>query len=160
MSEHHHDGSHFQMATVAQKMVNILALNCPPNYHCGGPAYSAVASMDAILHLMGIGVTMLQRRGNDRNEAFEKSVHEHAVPKQSILGGFVQHKSQIVAGAIYAVLSNPREKKLREPEPIAEAALLSAVEWFLHKTGRSKDEFARKLKESTHDELIQLEKSE
>lgn len=157
MSGHHHDGNHFQMATVAQKMVNILALNCPPNYHCGGPAYSAVAAMDTILHLMGIGVTMLQRRGNDNNEEFEKNVHEHAVPKQSILGGFVQHKSQIVAGALHAVLANPREKKLREPEPIAEAALLSTVEWFLNKTGRTKDDFVKKLKESTHDELIQLE---
>lgn len=161
MSEHHHhDGNHFQMATVAQKMVNILALNCPPNYHCGGPAYAAVASMDEILHLMGIGVTMLQRRGNDKNEAFEKGVHEHAVLKQSILGGFVQHKSQIVAGAIRAIMYDPRGKKLREPEPVAEAALLSVVEWYLYKTGRSKDDFVKKLKESTRDELIQLEKNE
>ncbi len=160
MSEHHHhDSSHFQMATVAQKMVNILALNCPPNYHCGGPAYSAVAAMDSILYLMGIGVTMLQRRNNEKVEAFERSVHEHAVPKQSILGGFIQHKSQIVAGALHAVLTNPREKKLREPEPVTEAALLSTVEWYLHKTGRSKDDFMKKLKESTHDELIQLEQN-
>lgn len=151
--------NHLQMATVAQKMVNILALNCPPNYHCGGPAYAASSAMDAILHLMGIGVTMLQSRSNEGNEAFEKSVQEHAVYKQSILGGYIQHKSQILAGALHSVFSNPRERGLREPEPISEAALLSLIEWYLFKAGIPKESFIEKLKASNHDELIQLEKN-
>lgn len=150
--------SSIQMASVAQKMASILALNCPPNYHCGGPAYAAVSAMDTILHLMGIGVSMLQRKGAERDEEFEKFVHQHAVLKKEILGGFVQHKSQILAGAIHAVVANRRGMTFREPPQVTEAALLAVIEWYVQKSGISKDEFCKRLKADTYDELIQLEK--
>lgn len=146
------------MAGVAQKMVNILHFNCPPNYQCGGPAEAAHASMDVILHLMGVGMAMLQRKQHYDTEEWQKYIRSSAVNGEGIIEGFVQHKSQILSGALYAVLANPRVKTTRECEEVSEKALLTLLQWFFEKTKLTKEELFNKL-DGSHDELIQLEKT-
>jgi hypothetical protein len=149
------------MAGLAQKMLRILALNCPPNYHCGGPAYAATSAVDNILHLMGIGVALLQREErNDDMKEFQGRVIKDAVCGSTIINQFVQHKSQILSAAIHSVVSDLRRNKLRECEEVTEEALLSVLEWYFKKTGSSIDLFVEKLKNGGHDELIQLESEE
>jgi hypothetical protein len=149
------------MAGLAQKMLRILALNCPPNYHCGGPAYAATSAVDNILHLMGIGVALLQReeRGDDMAD-FQERVRHDAVCGGGIINQFVQHKSQILSASIHSVIADLRRNKLRECEEVTEEALLSVLEWYFKKTGSSMDAFLTKLKAGGHDELIQLEAEE
>lgn len=150
---------HILMAGEAQKMLSILAMQCPPNYHCGGPAYAATTSVEGILHLMGIGVTMLQRATKGGEEDwFEKMVREQAVTGSGILDQFMQHKSQILAGALHVILADLKRGQLREPEEVNEKALLSLLEWYFQKTKTDPEEFFQKLKQGGHDELIQLEK--
>lgn len=149
------------MAGIAQKMLRILALNCPSNYNCGGPAYAATSAVDSIMHLMGIGQSLLQRQGREVDtEGFEKHIRENAVCGDSLIGQFVQHKSQILAGGMHCILSDLRHKTLRECEEITEEALLSVMQWYFDKTGASPDEFMKRLAKGDHDELIQLEKAD
>jgi hypothetical protein len=146
------------MAGIAQKMVNILHFNCPANYQCGGPAEAAHSSMDAILHLMGVGVAMLQRKQHYDTSDWQRYVRDSAVAGEGVLEGFVQHKSQILSGALYAVLADTRRKDTRECEEVSEKALLSLLQWFCGKTGITKEDLLNKM-DGTHDELIQMEKA-
>src|SRR3972149_1828797 len=129
------------MAGIAQKLLNVLFLNCPPNYACGGPAFGAIAATDKILQLMGIGVTMLQRRGEWDTASFQEHVRHGAVTSSSIIPGFIRHKSQILSGALHSILANPIVGGLREPEPVTEEALMSVLEWFFAKTGSNPEAF-------------------
>lgn len=148
-----------QMAGVAQKMVNILFFTAPSNYECAGPAYAAQVALDTILHLMGIGVAFLQRgRRREGMEEYEKALWHDAVTGGSIMKQFVQHKSQILSGALYSILANIREKEFRESPEATEEALLSLMQYYFHKSGASKEEFWNRLSKMDHDELIELEK--
>ena len=157
---HHHAPHPVQLAGIAQKMINILFINCPANYQCGGPAYAAQNALDSILHLMGIGVAMLQRqRRADDMSAFERQMRHDAVCGNSILKGFVQHKSQVLGSGLYSLLANIREKSFRESDEVTEEALLMIMQYYFHKTGASKEDFWKRLQTMDHDELIQLEKA-
>ena len=149
-----------QVAGIAQKMTNILAFSCPPNYRCGGPSYAAQVSIDTILHIMGVGVAILQGRALSDTEEFEKHVKEGAVCGPTMLKAFVKHKSQILSGALHSVLCNLRTNTFRECPEVTEEAMLSLVEWYLQKSGQPKDEFLKKLDEGGHDQLTELDKSE
>lgn len=153
-----HNGNPVQMAGLAQKMAKMLFLDCPPNYHCGGPAYAALESMDTILALMGIGIAMIQKRGNDSTEAFQSEVLNNAIEGPGIYNTYIQHKSQILAGALHAMVCDIRTLDTRECREVTENALLSLLQWYFHKTGADLKDFWVKLEAMTHDELIQLEK--
>lgn len=146
-----------QMAGMAQKMAKFLFLDCPPNYQCGGPAYAALVSMDAILGMMGIGIAMIQRKTGESSDDYQQYVRESAVSGNHIFSTFVRHKSQILASALYAILCDVRTQKLRESPEVAENALLSAVQLFLKKTGTDRAAFIKKIEAGEHDELEQLE---
>lgn len=148
-----------QIAGVAQKLLTNLFFNCPANYHCGGPAYGALATLDTILHLMGVGVAVLQQQGAEKGAMaeYEKQVRAESVCGTSILGGFMQHKSQILAGSLHAILVNSREKRFRECPEVTEKAMLMLVQYYLDKSGTSKEEFWQKVLKADHNELTQLE---
>lgn len=151
-------GHPVQIASIAQKMTKMLFLDCPANYNCGGPAFAALASMDAILTLMGVGITMIQRSGGGTSEEYQKFVKASAVEGSGILSTYVQHKSQILAGALHAVLCDLKTQKTRECREVTENALLAAIQWFLKKTQTDPKVFIEKILASDHDELEQLEK--
>jgi len=146
-----------QMAGLAQKMAKMLFLDCPPNYICGGPAYAALVSMDSILTLMGCGIAMIQRAGGN-TEPFQKFVKESAVTGDGILTTFTQHKSQVLAGALYALLCDFKTRQPRECCESTENALLATIQWFLKKSGTSPKRFAERILGENHDELEQLER--
>lgn len=145
-----------QMAGLAQKMAKFLFLDCPPNYACGGPAYAALASMDAILSLMGVGIAMIQRQGGNTDE-FQKHVKETCVAGEGILGTYVQHKSQVLAGALHAILCDLKTRNPRECREVTENALLAVLQWYLKKTKTDPKTFVEKILKNDHDELEQLE---
>lgn len=148
-----------QIAALAQRAAKILNLDCPPNYHCGGPVYAALAAFDTILQTMGIGIALLQRQGALDTTAYQKHIREHAVLGDGVLSGHVQHKSQILSSALLAVLCDLRQKELRESHEATEHALLATLQWYFEKTKTSKEDFWKKLNAWDHDELIQLEKA-
>lgn len=154
-------GHPIMMAGIAQRMLRILALNCPPNYHCGGPAYAATSAVDAILHLMGIGVAMLQRTGRDESvEHFEKYLRENAVSGDTVIDQFMEHKSKILSSAMHCVLSDLRRKKFRECDEVTELALLSVMKWYFKKSGMDPKEFVKKLDKGNFDYLETMEKED
>jgi len=149
------------MAGIAQRMLRILALNCPPNYHCGGPAYAATSAVDTILHLMGIGVAMLQRSGRDESvEHFEKYLRENAVSGDTVIDQFMQHKSKILSSAMHCVLSDLRRKKFRECDEVTEQAMLSVMQWYFEKSKTDPKEFMKKLANGGFNDLVELEKAD
>lgn len=150
-----------QMAGVAQKMVNILAFNCPPTYRCGGPAFAAQVSLDSILHIMGVGVALLQRgkHGHDTTD-YEKFIKENAVCGPSMMKGFVKHKSQILGGALHAITTNIRSNEFRECPEVTEEAMLMLVQWYLQKSGIPIQDFVKKLEAGDHDQLTELDKTD
>lgn len=149
---------HLSMAGTAQKMLMILNMQCPANYECGGSAYAGVAAVDNILHLMGIGIGMLRpARDNPHVQAFEKHVRESAVAGDSIVGKMVDHKSQIVAGALHSILVELRTKTFREPPEAVEKAVLSLLQWYLAKSGLTKEALLAKVDQPEYDCLQQME---
>lgn len=154
-----HVGHPVQMAGLAQKMAKMLFMDCPPNYYCGGPAYAALESLDAILALMGIGIAMIQRKGGPDTLEYQKEVRQNAVEGPGIFNTFVQHKSQILAGALHAILCDIRTRETRECKEVTENALLSILQWHFHKSGVKPEDFWKKVVLMNHDELIQLEKA-
>lgn len=146
-----------EMAGLAQKMAKFLFLDCPPNYSCGGPAYAALTSMDAILSLMGIGIAMIQRQGGGNTEEYQKYVKESAVTGEGILSTFVQHKSQVLAGALHAILCDLRTRNPRECREVTDNALLAVIQWYLKKTRTDPKAFIGRILKNDHDELEQLE---
>jgi hypothetical protein len=148
-----------KIAGVAQRMANILAFSCPPNYRCGGPSYAAQVSIDSILHIMGVGVAVLQLKRLSSVETIETHVKEGAVCGPSMLKAFTKHKSQILGGALHSVMTNIRTSELRECHEVSEEAMLMFVEWYLQKSG-TKGEFLKKLEEGGHDQLVELDKTE
>jgi len=149
-----------QMASFAHNMLSILYYTCPSNYQCGGPSYAATNAVDAILHLMGIGVPMFTRHGPVDTSDFEKSIRDHAIKKESLLGGYVEHKSQILSGALHTMLFDTRRKELREDQEVTESSILSVVQWYLKKTGVNKESFIKRLQEESHDTLTQMENAD
>jgi hypothetical protein len=147
-----------QVAGVAQKMTSILAFSCPANYRCGGPSYAAQVAIDAIMHIMGVGVPILQNKRLSDTDAIEQHIKENAVCGPSMLKAFVNHKSQILGGALHTTVANLRTGELRECDEVTEKAMLMLVEWFLHKSGRTKEEFFKKL-DGGNDQLIELDKT-
>lgn len=149
------------MASTAQKMVSLLALNCPSNYNCGGPAYGAAILCDTLLQLMGVGTAVVTRRSRtiDTTE-FQKRIRKEAVSGDSVLGKYFQHKAQIVAGSVHAILYDLREEKIREHPEVLEKAMLSIVHWYLEKSGTSLEDFTKKLLAGGHDELFQIEQAD
>lgn len=150
-----------QIAGVAQRMANILAFSCPPNYRCGGPSFAAQVSLDSILHIMGVGQAILQKSlRDDGKEEFERIVKEGAICGPSMMKSFVKHKAQILSGALHTVVANIRTNEFRECPEVTEEAMLSLVEWYLKKSDTASKEFCKKLSEGGHDQLIELEKTE
>lgn len=150
-----------QIAGVAQRMANILAFSCPPTYRCGGPSFAAQIALDTILHIMGVGQAVLQKTGkSEASDKFEASVKEGAIAGSSMIKGFVKHKSQILAGALHTMVIDLRTEQFRECPEVTEEAMLSLVEWYLRKSGSTKEEFMKKLDEGGHDQLVELDKSE
>lgn len=145
-----------QLATIAHNVLTALYFTCPPNYACGGPAYAAHASMDSILHLMGIGVPMLQRGPFDSRE-YQKGVRRQAVGKDSVITGYVEHKSQILSEALRSILFDHRQGQPREEGEVIQKALLQVLQWYFSKAGLDPEKFIARLRDETHDELIQSE---
>jgi len=147
------------VAGVAQKMANILAFSCPPNYVCAGPAYAAQSALEDILHILGVGITIIQRGAKISNmEEFQKEIWENTVCGESMMQSFIQHKSQILASALHSVLYSSREKEFRECGDVTEEALLMLMQYYFTRSGVSKEDFWKKLMVNNHDELEQLEK--
>src|SRR3990172_4053644 len=119
-----------RLAGVAQKMVKILSLDCPPNYACGGPAYAALQALDSILHLMGFGCAFLQKLGVTDTSEYQKFVRKHAVLQSTVVGGLIQHKGQILSGALHAILCDFKTAQFRECPEATENALFSVLEWY------------------------------
>ncbi len=72
---------------------------------------------------------------------------------------FTQHKAQILAGALFTMVCDPRTKKLRESQETSEEAMLCLLQWYFKKTGANLEKFVERLKDGTHDDLTQLESS-
>lgn len=152
-------GHPIMMAGIAQRMLRILALNCPPNYHCGGPAYAATSSVDTILHLMGIGVAMLQRSGRDAGIVeFEDYIKKNAVSGDTVIDQFMEHKSKVLSAAMHCILADIRRDQFRECDEVTEDALLTVMQWYLKKSGTSMEDFTKKLEKGGYDNLEKLEK--
>jgi hypothetical protein len=141
-------------------MTNILAHSCPPNYRCGGPSYAAQTATDSILHIMKVGMAILQHRRTGDTSIIETFAKDGAICGPSMFKAFTRHKSQILGGALHSIIANIRTGGLRECPEVSEEAMLMLVEWYLQKSGTKADEFLKKLDAGGHDQLVELDKTE
>lgn len=148
-----------QMASVAHRMVSVLFYTCPDNYQCGGPAEAAMSAVDSILHVMGIGVPLLQKTSHEDTSEYQKAIREHAVTHDSIMGGYVQHRSQILSSALFSLMYDMRQRDFRTIPEATEKAILSLIHWFCQKRNMKPEDLLALLKEDVHDEVVQLEQS-
>jgi hypothetical protein len=138
---------------MAHNALTALYYTCPPNYTCGGPAHGAWYTIDSILTLMGIGVPMLKREKFDTTE-YQKSIRKTAVTAESVVEGYIGHKSHIISESIRSILFDFRQRSMREENAVTDRALLQVLQWYFKKSGTDPKVFASRIADEVHDELI------